>query len=164
MRSPAALAAAVWAHQPPWQVVLLLLSYLMLAQQHAEFCQLFQAAHYVFVQLALAHDYYEDGSRAGSSCCRLLDACSSSNCVDPRTSPSVVASPLAATAGDDVSAIALGRCCSGSVWVLSTRTSRALTRADLRGEAKQTDRRTRQSANLQSTYSQQSTYSRLTVN
>eukprot|EP00877_Chromochloris_zofingiensis_P013828 jgi/Chrzof1/869/Cz01g32040.t1 len=46
----------------------------------------------------------------------------------------------------------------GSVWVLSTRTSRALTRAGVRGEAKQTERRTRQPANLQSpphTYYQQ---------
>eukprot|EP00877_Chromochloris_zofingiensis_P003402 jgi/Chrzof1/13062/Cz07g18140.t1 len=46
----------------------------------------------------------------------------------------------------------------GSLWVLSTRTSRTLTRADVRGEAKQTDRRTRQPANLQSpphTYYQQ---------
>eukprot|EP00877_Chromochloris_zofingiensis_P001377 jgi/Chrzof1/1123/Cz01g41030.t1 len=37
----------------------------------------------------------------------------------------------------------------GSVWVHSTRTSRALTRADMRGEAKQTDGRTEhQPANL----------------
>eukprot|EP00877_Chromochloris_zofingiensis_P009453 jgi/Chrzof1/4761/Cz14g25090.t1 len=34
----------------------------------------------------------------------------------------------------------------GSVWVHSTCTCRALTRADMRGEAQQTDRRTRQSA------------------
>eukprot|EP00877_Chromochloris_zofingiensis_P008925 jgi/Chrzof1/4286/Cz14g07070.t1 len=39
----------------------------------------------------------------------------------------------------------------GSVWVHSTRTCRALTRADARGEGKQTDRRTRQSPNLPAT-------------